>query len=228
LTAHQRTTNPDAALSRWLARESRLRRPRAAKVSFAQGTKSADRCGNGCKKGSPRPAVVRDPQTGMVEHPIRYADRCTSCNAEWPRVSVESGKSRRRPREVVRVVDDSGPLADLIDLDLAVARPPAGFSKLEWEVHLGVWSAKVHGLGYDESTDSFRGSLEDIVDAFAPLLERIGREGSPRTMQRMIRVARDIVESRLIEQIEGDDAAQRRRLAARSRLRSQRGVWHGI
>lgn len=217
MTKRSRSTNPDAALTHWLERESRLSQPRPAKISFAQGTRFSDQCEKGCKDGRRHPVVVRDKVTGMIEYPIRYVERCSLCNAEWPRVSVESGRSRRRPREVVRIVDDSGSLADRLDLELAVIRTPGGFSRREWAVHLALWACHLHGLGYDQETKSFRGSVEDIAEAFAADLDAIGREGSPRTVQRMVRAARDMVESRLIEQLEGDDESERRRLARASR-----------
>lgn len=206
-----RRCSPDRALQRHDELASTLGFPRAQQLTMTQGRVNGDACATpGCagdaevkrveievRRPIKREGVIVNWATTRVFE--KFELRCSRCAKPWPVLDAETKKPRRRRKEHARTFDVESAHADLHDLARALARP-AGFSARSWGLHLELWRGLLRGRGYDA-----------LAEDYGPDLAAIGigqgEEPSGRTVARMVRVARDLVESALLDQLAGEQAA---------------------
>jgi hypothetical protein len=213
MVVEMRRFNPDRALQRYDELAQSVGSIRAQRLTLTQGREAADRCPH-CAGITTKVAriekKVRTPvrRDGViVNHAVvkvfeRWELQCAHCSRPWPLVEVETKKPSRRRREPARMVDPSAAQAELLDLKKAFRRPP-GFSGALWRVHLDLWRGLLNGSGYDA-----------LAEDFGPRLAAVGigqgEVPSGRTVARMVRVARDLIESALEEQLSQERAVAMR------------------
>ena len=200
-------SNPDRALASLDGLFESLTSARAQSIVVGQGTRFVEKCPReGCPGTDPIAKLkktARETRTRDVR-PSDYEWRCVRCNTLWEAVDVDTHRNRKRPKEVARLVTDERAMNRLADLRAAIEPRPAGFKAKLWALHLAIWRAYVHGVGnYGDLAELFEGEL--VAWGFGA-----SGEVSGRTVARIVRVARDLVESRLIEQQSGERAAELR------------------
>jgi hypothetical protein len=203
------TTNPDRARQRLLSLWSSIGTIRAQRLTVTQGREDAAVCAH-CGHHESRVAKIEVKQKAAIRREgiivgwavtkvfERWELQCAKCKLPWQRNDAETPKGRRRRKEPTRFVDPSDAHTELLDLTRVFRRPP-GFSNELWWMHLDLWDGLLDGLSYDGLAEKYGSDL-------AALGIGQGEEASGRTVARMVRVARDLVESALIEQQQANEA----------------------
>lgn len=210
MVAGMRQFNPDRALQRWDRLARTVGSIRAQRLTLTQGKEAGatcSHCGSDQQKVARIETKVKTPvfRDGVIVNhaTVRVFERwelqCERCSFPWPLLDAETKKPQRRRREPARAYDPSTAHAELLDLD-RVFRRPAGFTAERWRLYLDLWRGLLAGTSYDELAEGYGGRLVSMGVGQ-------GDDVSGRTVARLVRIARDLVESALEEQAIEERAA---------------------